>query len=86
MRKSGGQNDVLEQAIIAAANTAESKQRQVEAVNGMIDVSAARNKDVVSTLVASATAQAAEKAEEVRSIIAAWGNEPGDLKLSLIHI
>ena len=80
MRKSGGQNDVLEQAIIAAANTAESKQRQVEAVNGMIDVSAARNKDVVSTLVASATAQAAEKAEEVRSIIAAWGNEPGDLK------
>lgn len=78
--KSGGQNDVLEQAIIAAANTAESKQRQVEAVNGMIDVSAARNKDVVSTLVASATAQAAEKAEEVRSIIAAWGNEPGDLK------
>ena len=46
----------------------------------MIDVSAARNKDVVSTLVASATAQAAEKAEEVRSIIAAWGNEPGDLK------
>ena len=34
MRKSGGQNDVLEQAIIAAANTAESKQRQVEAVNG----------------------------------------------------
>ncbi len=69
----------LEQRVIAAANRAESKQRQVAAVSKMIDTNTAKNQDVISGIVAQAVHTAAEKAEEVQNIIAAWGNDPGNL-------
>ena len=69
----------LEQAAIKAANQAESKRRQVEAVGKMIDASTAGNQDIISTLVAQAVQSAAEKAEEVQAIIGAWSDEPGNL-------
>lgn len=69
----------LEQQVIAAANKAESKQRQVSAVSKMVDANTAKNQDAISCIVAQAVHAAAEKAEEVQSIIAAWGNDPGNL-------
>ena len=78
-------NETLEQAVIAAANTAESKRRQVEAVGRMIDTGAAQNKEALTALVGRAVSAAAEKAEEVQSIISAWSDAPGDLEKSEVN-
>ena len=75
----------LEQAAIKAANQAESKRRQVEAVGKLIDASTAGNRDVISALVAQAVQSAAEKAEEVQAIIGAWSDEPGNLERNEIN-
>lgn len=69
----------LEQQIIAAANQAESKQRQVAAVGKMVDTNTTRNQEAISGIVAQAVHAAAEKAEEVQGILAAWGDDPGSL-------
>ena len=61
----------LEQQVIAAANKAESKQRQVAAVGKMVDANTAKNQDTISAIVAQAVRAAAEKAEEIQDIIAA---------------
>ena len=52
----------LEQQVIAAANKAESKQRQVAAVGKMVDTNTAKNQDTISAMVAQAVRAAAEKA------------------------
>ena len=75
----------LEQQVIAAANKADSKQKQVAAVSKAVDTNAARNQEAISGIVAQAIHAAAEKAEEVQSIIAAWGDDPGDLKRTEVN-
>ncbi len=80
MRKTKERNETLEQAVIDAANQAESKRRQVEAVSKLADNAAARSKAQVSACVAHAVQGAAEKAEEVQAIIGAWGDDPGSLE------
>lgn len=65
MQTAKERNQLLEQSVVDAANKAESKRRQVEAVGKLVDASAA-----------------AEKAEEVRSIIGAWSDDPGNLEKS----
>lgn len=75
----------LEGLAVAEANRAESKRRQVEAVSKMIDASTAGNKDTISELMARAVHAAAEKAEEVRSIIGAWGDDPGNLERNEVN-
>ena len=56
------QNPTLEQAVIDAANQAESKTQQAEAVAKMVDVTAAQNKAVIRQSVSAAVGAAAEKA------------------------
>ena len=85
MRQAQERNETLEQAVVAAANTAESKRRQVEAVNKMIDASTALHKDAVTMLVTRAVSAAAEKAEEVQSIIGAWGNDVGNFEKNEVN-
>ena len=75
----------LEQQVIAAANKAESKQRQVAAVGKMVDANTAKNQDTISAIVAQAVRAAAEKAEEVQNIIAAWGDDPGNLERNEVN-
>ena len=75
-------NQLLEQSVVDAANKAESKRRQVEAVGKLVDASAARSRDDVAAAVAAAVSAAAEKAEEVQSIIGAWSDYPGNLEKS----
>ena len=70
----------LEQSVVEAANKAESKRRQVEAVGKLVDANAAKSRDDVAGLVSLAVSAAAEKAEEVRNIIGAWSDEPGNLE------
>ena len=69
----------LEQSVVDAANQAESKHRQVEAVGKLVDASTAKNEDDVAAMVAMAVNAAAERAEEVQSIIGAWSDEPGNM-------
>ena len=66
--------------MVEAANKAESKRRQVEAVGKLVDANAAKSRDDVAGLVSLAVSAAAEKAEEVRNIIGAWSDEPGNLE------
>ena len=75
----------LDQAVIDAANTAESKRRQVEAVTKMIDTNAAKNGEDIASVISAAVCAAADKAEEVQSIIAAWGNDPGNLEKNAVN-
>lgn len=86
MRKSKERNATLEQTIVSVANTAESKRRQAEAVSKLVDAGAARSKDAVTALVAGAMASAAEKAQEVQSIVAAWGDDPGRMEKSDVNM
>ena len=74
-----------EASIVDLANSAESKRRQVEAVGKMVDASTAGNQDVISALVAQAVRSAAEKAEEVQSIIGAWSDDPGKLEKNEVN-
>ena len=80
MRRCKEPDAQLEQQVIAAANQAESKQRQVAAVSKMVDTNAAKNQEAISGVIAQAVHAAAEKAEEVQNIISAWGDDPGSLK------
>lgn len=85
MRNTRERNQLLEQSIVDAANKAESKRRQVEAVGKMVDASAAKNGEAVAALVAQAVSAAAEKAEEVQNIIGAWGDDPGNLEKNEVN-
>lgn len=75
----------LEQSAIKAANQAESKRRQAEAVGKMIDASTAGNQEAISALVTQAMQSAAGKAEEVQAIIGAWSDEPGNLERNEVN-
>ena len=57
------QNPTLEQAVIGAANQAESKTQQAEAVAKMVDVAATQNKAIIRQSVSAAVGAAAEKAK-----------------------
>ena len=84
-RRSKEENPTLERAVVAAANQAESKRRQVEAVDKMISASTAKNKDAVSCAIAGALKAAAEKAGEVREILGVWGNDAGTMERSEVN-
>lgn len=85
MRKSKEPNKTLEKAVIEAANTAEGKRRQVEAVSKKIDADAARNREAVAMLVAQAVTSATQKAQEVQSVIAAWSDDPANMEKSAVN-
>ncbi len=80
LRDTQGRNDTLEQAVVAAANQADSKQRQAEAVAKRIDTCLAKNKEVIGGVVARAAQAAKEKAEEVQTILGAWSDDPANLR------
>ena len=82
LRRASDPGKELEQSAVKAANQAESKRRQVEAVSKLVDTTTAGNQDVISALVSQAVQSAAEKAEEVQAIIGAWSDEPGNLERS----
>ena len=74
------QNPTLEQAVIDAANQAESKTQQAEAVAKMVDVTATQNKAVIRQSVSAAVGAAAEKAKEVQTILGAWSDDAGTME------
>ena len=80
LQATSSRNETLEQAVVDAANKAESKQRQVEAVSKMVDTSTAQNKEGISHTIDDAVLSACRKAEEVQNIIGAWSDEPGNME------
>lgn len=60
------QNPTLEQAVIDAANQAESKTQQAEAVAKMVDTTARQNKAAISESVSAAVGAAAERQRKSR--------------------
>lgn len=71
---------LLDEAVVKAANEADGKHRQVEAVTKPIDDSALHGRETTQTMVREAVADAAEKAREVYSIIGAWSSASGQLQ------
>lgn len=85
LRQTKEHNKLLEQKVVEAANQAESKRQQVEAVNRLIDASAVKNDEKTASRVAQAVRAAAGKAEEVRAILGAWSDEPGNMERSEVN-
>ena len=85
LHQSKGHNETLEKSAVTAANKAESLNRQVEAVGRMIDATASQHKDAIAAVVSGAAHAAAEKAEEVQSILAAWGDSTGGMERSEVN-
>ena len=85
LRQSKSRNETLEKAALKAANKAESKRQQVEAVSKMIDATAAQHKDSIVATVAAAVKAAAGKAEEVHAIIGSWSEEPGNMERNEVN-
>ena len=79
LRAAAERNETLEQAAVNAANKAESKRQQAEAVSKLVDANTAQKKEGISAILSRAARAAAEKAEEVQSIIGAWSDEPGNM-------
>ena len=73
-------------AAIKAANEAESKYRQVEAVTKLIDSVALQNKPAVKGIVCQALSAASERAVEVESIVGAWSDEPGNPQKTPVNL
>ena len=82
LRQSAERNETLEQTAVDAANRAESLSRQTEAVGKLIDATTAQHKDAISAIVLNSVRAAAGKAEEVQSILAAWGDDPARMERS----
>lgn len=78
-------NPTLEQAVIDAANQAESKTQQAEAVAKMVDTTARQNKAAISESVTVAVGAAAEKAKEVQTILGAWGDDAGTMEKNAVN-
>ncbi len=76
----------LNRDVIRAANEAESKHRQVEAVTKLIDNSAMQSKEAVGGILHQALSAASQKAGEVQSIIGAWSDEPGNLQRTPVNL
>ena len=70
----------LNDAVVKAANDAESKRRQADAVNKLVDAGLAQNQAESGALIARAVSAAAERAEEVQTILGAWSDAPGDMR------
>lgn len=85
LRQSQQNNPTLNDAVVKAANEAQSKHRQVEAVSKLIDASQTQNSTSVSGIIEQALGAAAEKAEEVQSIIGAWSSDPANLKRTPVN-
>ena len=85
MQAAKERSQLLEQSIIDAANQAESKRRQAEAVGKMVDANAAKSREEVAMLVSQSVNAAAEKAREVQNIIGAWSDDPGNLEKSEVN-
>lgn len=80
LRSSSERNETLEQALVNTANKAESKRQQAAAVSKLVDANTAQNKERISTILSQSAKAAAEKAEQVQSILGAWSDEFGNMK------
>ena len=85
LQRSQQDNPTLNAAVVKAANEAQSKHRQAEAVGILMDASQAQNKASLSGIVQQAVTAAMEKAEEVQSIIGAWSDDPADMKCTPVN-
>jgi hypothetical protein len=86
LQSTAAKNATLEQSVVDAANKAESKQRQVDAVSKMVDTNLAQNKAAIGEAIAAAAGAACRKAEETQSILGAWGDDPGSMERSPMNM
>ena len=76
----------LEKKLLVAANQAESKRRQAEALSKMIDSAFLRRSGQVTEAVVSALDAAKKRADEAKNIIGAWSDNPGELSRSELNL
>ena len=86
LRRSAQRSKTMEKAVIDAANIAESKRRQAEAVGRLVDAGLLRRKDDVGNIVARAVSAAAERAGETEQILAAWSDDPACMEKSEVNM
>lgn len=85
LEQTGQGNSILNDAILKAANDADSKHRQVEAVTKLIDAGRTKYQQEITAIVSQALGAATEKAEEVHQIIGSWSSDPGNLQRTPVN-
>lgn len=77
--RGGGQNNpILDEKLTALANKAESKAKQIAALNQMVDDNLRKNKTAIQAAIQTAAQAAQDKAQEVTEILMSWGDEAGN--------
>lgn len=84
-RRSEQDDHTLNHAIVKAANEAQSKHRQVEAVGKLIDADRMQSSAAMERIITQAVSAASEKASEIQAIIGAWSDDPADLKRTAVN-
>ncbi len=71
-------NSAFDQKLTELANKAESKAKQIAALNRMTDDSLRQNKAAIQSAIQTAAEAAREKAKEVSEILLSWGDDAGN--------
>jgi uncharacterized protein with von Willebrand factor type A (vWA) domain len=75
----GGQNNPeVDKKLTALANKADSKAKQIAALNQMVDHNLRKNKAEIQAAIQAAAQSAQDKVQEVSDILACWGDEAGN--------
>lgn len=70
----------LEKKILRLANRAESKVRQLAALEKMVEDNLLHHQEQVEAVLSAAEQAAMEKAEETARILLSWGTDPGNMR------
>ena len=70
----------LEKKILRLANRAESKVRQLDALEKMVEDNLLHHQEQVEAVLSAAGQAAMEKADETAQILLSWGTDPGNMR------
>lgn len=73
-------NPKLEKKILRLANRAESKVRQLAALEKMVEDNLLHHQEQVEAVLSAAEQAAMEKADETAQILLSWGTDPGNMR------
>jgi len=78
-RKFDGDISDLDNKIILLANKVESKSGQIEGLGKMVDRNLQKNKENLHEIIKTSVNAATQKAEQIKSVLAAWGSGSGEM-------
>jgi len=65
--------------MLRTGNLIHSKEKQLAALNQMVDDNLQKNKDTVQAIIDAAVSAAKDKADEAQSVVLSWGDDPAQM-------